>query len=411
MAQAWHTRAYGPASTFDRGLDAKSMVWRATSYEIRGVDGRPTSDVDTRTVEGIDGRVVIRAAPNAEWRRVPPFDSYRPAISARTLAAGPHLRFLGLKRKWRTYREGQFQVPDQTLMQTTEWREFLGRARQVRERVQEIANYSKMFSGSLVEFAQQYGLLGLFEEDFSGAPVLPEGKSLVAPEALIDRKGRLRRIDPASKGKELLFRLLEPTRRFSAGHVRSLAEIERSVAYGSMALPSEVGFTRRGHYLGGNLKFLAEPRPLVSHEEIKKIYGAVLILDNKAPDGVSVLCTQEPLRRWEMSFRFFPSSAPSGVLEIDENSYVSLNRYLEDVSPRAYIGANGNLERGWRYRSLLQAMYVMLYLDLTGGSNIKKCQSRGCPDYFRAGPQGRSKYCSGRCANRASTRLGRGQEP
>ena len=321
------------------------------------------------------------------------------------------MSFLGLKRMWETHREGQFQLPDQTLMQTTEWREFLAHAKQVRERVQEVANNSKIFSGSLVEFVQQHGLLGLFEVDVSGGPVLPEGKTLATPEALIDRNGRLRRIDPASEGKELLFRLLEPTRRFSAGHVRSLGQIERSVAYGSMALPSEVGFTRRGHYLGGNLKFLDEPRPLVSHGEIKKIYGAVLILDNEAPDGVSVLCTQEPLRRWEMGFRFFPSFAPSGVLEIDEKSYVSLNRYLEDVSPRAHIGPNGNLERGWRYRSLLQAMYVMLYLDLTGGSTIKKCQSRGCPNYFRSGPQGRSKYCSGRCANRASTRIGRGQEP
>jgi hypothetical protein len=88
-----------------------------------------------------------------------------------------------------------------------------------------------------------------------------------------------------------------------------------------------------------------------------------------------------------------------------------LNQYLEGVSPRAFIGEDGNLERGWRYRSLLQAMHVMLFLDLTGGATIKKCQSRGRPNYFRVGPQGKSKYCSRRCANRASTRTGRGQEP
>jgi hypothetical protein len=83
----------------------------------------------------------------------------------------------------------------------------------------------------------------------------------------------------------------------------------------------------------------------------------------------------------------------------------------EDVSPRALIGKDRNLERRWRYRSLLQAMYIMHFLDLTGGIIIKKCQSRGCPNYFRAGSLIKSKYCSTRCANRASTRKGRGQEP
>lgn len=50
-------------------------------------------------------------------------------------------------------------------------------------------------------------------------------------------------------------------------------------------------------------------------------------------------------------------------------------------------------------------MYVMLYLDLTGGNTIKNCESRGCPNYFRVGPQSKSRYCSERCANRTSTNL------
>ena len=44
---------------------------------------------------------------------------------------------------------------------------------------------------------------------------------------------------------------------------------------------------------------------------------------------------------------------------------MSFNSYLREVSPRVVTGEDGNLERGWSCRSLLRAMYVMLYLDLT----------------------------------------------
>ncbi|HVF00070.1 MAG TPA: hypothetical protein VNA27_01845 [Rubrobacteraceae bacterium] len=267
-----------------------------------------------------------------------------------------------------------------------------------------------MFRKAMVLFAEEYGLLGAFEEDFLGTPVLPERKTTVAPEAIIDEQGRLQRIDPGTDGKELLLRVLEPTRRFSAGHSRLPDETEHSAAYEMMALPSEMRFAPRGLSLDRS-EWSLEPGELVPWEDIRKYFGALLILDEGAPEGVSVLCRQEPLRRWEISFRFFPSGAPSGDVELDDDSYVFLNSYLEDVSPRAVIGKDGNLERRWRYRSLLQALYVMLYLDLTGGNTIKKCQSRGCPNYFRLGPQSKSIYCSPRCASRASTRRRRGQEP
>lgn len=185
---------------------------------------------------------------------------------------------------------------------------------------------------------------------------------------------------------------------------------ERRAAYEAIALPSEMRFAPRS-LSPDRIEWSVEPGELVPWEDVRKYFGALLILDEEAPDGVSVLCRREPLRRWEVSFRFFPSGAPSGDMELDSDSYVFLNSYLEDVSPRSLVGKDGNLERRWRYRSLLQAMYVMLFLDLTGGTTIKKCQSRGCPNYFRAGPQIRSKYCSTRCANRASTRKGRGQKP
>jgi hypothetical protein len=96
-------------------------------------------------------------------------------------------------------------------------------------------------------------------------------------------------------------------------------------------------------------------------------------------------------------------------LASDDNH--SVNLYLQEVSPRVLLGEDGNLKRGWHYSSLLQAMYIMMWLDLTGDNTIKKCQSGGCPNYFRVGSQSKSRYCSDRCANRASTRMRRGQEP
>jgi hypothetical protein len=264
---------------------------------------------------------------------------------------------------------------------------------------------SRVFRNALILFAKLYGLLGAFEEEFSDKPVLPGGKTLVAPDAVIDKHGRLKRVDPATEGKELLLRLLEPAGLFHTGHSpwRPLDDIDYRAAYETMALPSEVRFTLRDPGVG---------RIEVPWEEIRTKFGALLILNDRAPDGVSVLCTREPLHRWEISFRTFPSlAAPSGRLQLDDHSYDFLNQHLENVSLRAYVDKDGNPERGWRYRSLLQAMYVMLVFDLTEDNTIKKCQSRGCPNYFRIGSQSKSRYCSERCANRASTRRSRGQEP
>ena len=145
-------------------------------------------------------------------------------------------------------------------------------------------------------------------------------------------------------------------------------------------------------------------------ETLKRNFGALMILDEHAWNGVSVLCTQEPVRHWVSSLRFFPSGDTPAKHLVDWGQ-TSFNRYLQEVSPRVVVAEDGILKPGWNYRSLLQAMYIMLYLDLTGGNAIRKCQSRGCPNYFRVGSQGGSIYCSTKCANRASTRLGRGQEP
>ena len=145
-------------------------------------------------------------------------------------------------------------------------------------------------------------------------------------------------------------------------------------------------------------------------EVAKKKFGALLVLNEEAFEGVSVLCTREPIEHWSMSLRHFPSGETS-VEKLASDEWNSFNRSLQEVSPHVFLGDDGNLQAGWNCRSLLQAMYVMLYLDLTGDNTIKECESGGCHNHFRVGAQTEVKYCSRRCANRASTRRWRGQEP
>lgn len=260
-----------------------------------------------------------------------------------------------------------------------------------------------LFSMSLKVFAQELGLLGAFEEDYLRDPIYPEGKMLVAPEAMIDGNGRLREIDPATEGRDLLLDLLEPRGWFPRKR-------DRKVTYAHIALPSEIRFISKKPNLDSQGWPVENPRQLVPWEEISKDFGGRFILDERTFKGVSVLCTKEPLRRWTLGLRFFHSGDSPRELLVDDYP-TTLNSYISETSPRTILGKNGDLTRGWHYHSLLQAMHLMLYLDLTGGSTVKRCGSRGCSNYFRVGPQSGSKYCTETCANRASTRLQRGQEP
>jgi len=352
MAQAWHNSREQLA--LDRGVEAG--YWRASKYRVSYLGDTP----------------VLEAAPNAVWKRFRPFDSYTPASNAREVKAGPHLMFLRLKH---VYQE------------------------------QEIDFYK-----ALSLFAKEYGLLGVFQEDNWQYPILPFGKYLIAPEALIDDQGRLRRVDPATDGTELLADQLRRRNREVQDEDRVADSSVVGVPPDIVALPSEVKF---GSLYSTDYKFWwnynLPPQP-PSWKKSREDYGALLILDEEVPDGVSVLCTREPIYQWERTIRRFPSS-DTLVESLVNGEGHWFNRQLQTVSPRVFLGEDGSLERGWHCHNLLQAMYTMLYLDLTGGNTIKKCGSWGCSNYFRLGAQSKSRYCSQKCANRASTRMTRGQKP
>lgn len=324
----------------------------------------------------------IEAAPEAVWERINPVHSYRPASKTREVEPGAHLMFLQLKH---LLREGQ----------------------------------SGFFHKALKLFADKHGLLGLFQRDYLPEPVLPEQKFFVAPEAVFDGRGALRIVDPSTEGLEFLLKLKEHDPWFvklselaSSLDVRQKLEASptweaelRSFKQTVVAMPSDIRFVPK---VAGYPYLEGDRAELVQWEVIKKQFGALLVLDGQSESGVSVLCTREPLfGGWLKHLEDFPS--PGNMQPAETAAHLS--RAVKYVSPRALVDEHGSFQRGWRCSSLLEAMYIMLLWDLTNDNAIKKCESRGCPNYFLKGSQSKSKYCSERCANRASTRKRRGQEP
>lgn len=356
IAQAWHKSR--EQLRLAQGVEAK--CWRASIYELSKQD----VIVEHRPV---GTEVCIEAAPDARWERFSPFDSYRPTNKFREVESGPHLLFLKLKGLWK--------------------------------------QESEHLNNACKVFATKYGLLGVFEEEYQWPPIVPHGKFVIAPEALIDSQGKLREVDPDTEGKELVWRALADKGRTFSDDLATW-----DMKHAPIALPSEIQVMPKSPFVGHFSSPAARHIQPVPWEVIKENFGVLLVQDEESYTRVSVLCTREPLQRWRSSLASFPS----GDMAVDQSlshSYSALNWRLRQVSPYLRLGEDGNLKGDWHYRSLLQAMYVMLWLDVTGDNTIRKCQSRGCPYYFRVGAQSKSKYCSEQHANRASTRMGRGQEP
>ncbi len=300
------------------------------------------------------------ASPQAVWKRADPFTTYEPA--SRKRAFGPHVDFATLGGK--------------------------------RERPE--------FDPEAGKFADKYGLLGLFYE-YCSDPIFPEGKPYVSPNAVINKEGRLCPVDPAKEGKshleELLYKRNGPSPRTGKKMRFStmLALPEELAFYPTHELAALPGVAAVGGPLGGEV---------LHWTDVEEEYGAFAVRDKYATRGVSIISTRERLSLWEMEARDF-------ALRVDKGRSLSLdglNERIAGASPYATLTTEGEVDRGWRCRSLLQAMYLMLYLDLTGGRSIRRCRKSGCGNYYREGSQPTS-YCSERCASAASTRMRRGQKP
>ena len=153
------------------------------------------------------------------------------------------------------------------------------------------------------------------------------------------------------------------------------------------------GFSRR--------TYSSESPHTFSYEDVLRRYGIRVVLDRQASLGVSVISTREPVFMWRDELRSFAQPLSSK----------RLNRHLEGVRPRAVASEDGRPAPSWYCPSLLKALYLMLYLDVTTGTKMQKCEAPGCYNYYRVGAHERdSKYCppppdkkQSKCASRASS--------
>ena len=327
-------------------------------YDRSHQGGKALSDLLCRADGGIE------VSPGAAWRRTDPFESYKPVSSSREPEAGAHLDFMYASVIWRSRQRGRRQV--------------------------------------LLNFVNNHGLLGLFYKRYSG-PILPDHKYRVAPDAVFTGEGKLREVNPRIEGKQYLERLLRQRH----------PDIENMDLSERLAFPHELKFLAKnpvGPF--GPPQAVSETfeREVADWEEVKELYGCYVVLDRYSDSGVTLLSTREPLFWWQMELESFP---PKERLTAEYGfSIGNISAHLSgSVSPRAYLNEHGQAERGWRCPYLLKALYLMLYLDVTGGREIRRCRRSACQSYYRAGPQSNSKYCSETCANAASTRMGRGQVP
>jgi len=130
----------------------------------------------------------------------------------------------------------------------------------------------------------------------------------------------------------------------------------------------------------------------------------VALLDTEADRSVTVVSTRERLASWELECENF-FRAP-----YDPELAYGINKRVAGVSPYTSFGEDGELEWGWRCRSFLQAIYLMVYLDFTGGKKVRRCKSPDCGRFFRLAAH-ESYYCSFRCTRRVVAQCSRGLWP
>jgi hypothetical protein len=325
------------------------VLWRAFSHQFGYTDG-------------YRGPQMLEVSPGATWSKVSPLSSYKETSRKRDPEAGAHLTFHNLSD------------------------------------FRNLSEQRRLFEKGALLFAREHGLLGLFHE-YCSDRVAPPGKFWVAPNAVIE-DGKMYRIDPASEGRERLETFLYEKYGRSAKTGQKIR-----LTLQALALPEELEFyptSRFGSEFPGAEVFGGPPGGgVLTWEDVEERYGVVALLDADADRGVSVVPTRESLASWEYECANFVRA------RYDPEIAHGLNERIAGVTPYASFGRDGELERGWRCRSLLQAMYLMVYLDVTGGKSVRRCKRPDCRRHYRLGPQ-ESDYCSARCTNWATTRRSRG---
>lgn len=261
-----------------------------------------------------------------------------------------------------------------------------------------LSEQRRLFDTAARVFAKEHGLLGLFYE-YCSDHVAPPGKFWIAPNGIIEN-GKMRRMDPETEGGSRLEDFLHEKHGPSAKTNEKIRLTSRT-----LALPEELSFypaSRLGSEFPGAVAFGAPPAGVLTWADAEEEYGIVALLDADADRGVSIVPTKERLASWEFEGKNFPRAPYEPTIAY------GLNERIAGVSPYTAAGEDGLFGRGWRCRSLLQAAYLMVYFDFTGGRKVRQCARPDCGDYFRLVAH-ESDYCSPRCTSVMTTRRSRGQ--
>ena len=389
----------------ERGPSAS--VWKASTHRL--VDGPLAPDY-------------IEAAPDALWERTDPFRTYHPAEDRGAWSKpSPHETFakladiaLNLEEIEDLLEVAEIAPDADALLDTIEEEELKIRVKQTDFDLEGINEEERKLLHRAVEvFANTYGLLGLFWEEFGG-PLLPERKlsyfAGIAPDAVIGRDKKLREIDPATEGKRLLTeltheRITQPIEKPSEWPPFPVNVLVEPV---ELIVPGELRFQKRvRHYAqtgSSQLPSDDDYGAMFTYEDVRRRYGVYAVFDPQNADrGVSLVSTREPVSVWREEFSAFTSSLYQDFL----------NANLEDVRPLLVTDKNGRAASSWYCPSLMKAIHLMRYLDLVAGVRMQRCQAPGCREYFRVGPGSReSLYCppppgknQSKCASRASSAM------
>ena len=106
---------------------------------------------------------------------------------------------------------------------------------------------------------------------------------------------------------------------------------------------------------------------------------------------------------------FFPHKLDLGTSEDDAILVAAsvalshcINAKLVEVRPTisSTLSTTGCFQGLWQTSNLLSAMYVMLYMDLTRGVTLRKCQNQPCKEFFSIyGNDDRKIYCCESCSS------------
>lgn len=89
-----------------------------------------------------------------------------------------------------------------------------------------------------------------------------------------------------------------------------------------------------------------------------------------------------------------------------------LNLFLQDINPALTVNyETGLLTSGWTIDSLIASMYFMLFIDISKGKYVKRCENETCGRFFptRADKMN-TKYCCADCARAQANRQYRRRE-